>query len=104
MPEFESMPEFDLVPAGRDAFHVGQLMRDALVAVDAGPLSGEQELLMDARRPGALFGDVHRLHAVTVPAFERIVGFQPRPFMFGKRPAHPDELVARVDRTEDLAP
>ena len=42
-----------LLPAG-DAAHVGQLVGDALVAIDAGLLAGEQEALVRDRRRAAL--------------------------------------------------
>ena len=37
-------------PARRNAFHVRQAMRDALVAIDAGALPGEQILLVNLSR------------------------------------------------------
>ena len=54
----------------RHALHVGQLVRDAVVAVDAGLLGREQEALM--RNPGArrLLGDIHRVGRVAIAAFE----------------------------------
>ena len=42
------------LPAGIDALHVGQLVGDAFVAVDAGPLAGQQETLATARNRFAL--------------------------------------------------
>src|ERR1700757_1179552 len=62
-----------LLPAG-DVAHVGRAVGDALVAVDAGLLAGEQEALMRDGRPRRLLGDVHRLRAVTVAALKRARG------------------------------
>jgi hypothetical protein len=59
-----------LLPAGY-ASHVGQLMSDALVAIDAGFLCCEQETLVSRFSAWALAGDVHRIRAVAVAAFER---------------------------------
>ncbi len=61
-----------LLPAG-NAARVGQLMGDALVAVDAGLFLGEQEALVRHRGPGRPLGDIHGIGAVAVAAFQRIV-------------------------------
>ena len=58
-------------------------MSDALVAIDAGFLSCEQETLVSRLSAWALAGDVHRIRAVAVAAFERVVGLHARPFAFG---------------------
>src|SRR5688572_27747466 len=57
----------------RYARHVGQVMRDALVAIDARLLARDQPALVNLRRAGALAGEVHRLVVVAVAALERIV-------------------------------
>ena len=50
-----------------------QRVGDALVAVDAGALAGEQEALVDVLRARVLPGQVHRLVGVAVPALQRVV-------------------------------
>src|SRR4051812_2232317 len=62
-----------------NARHVGQAMRDALVAVDAGSLAGEQEALVRRGRARVLLRQVHRLRAVAIAAFQRVVGLHPLP-------------------------
>src|SRR3954451_20110473 len=90
-----------LLPAG-NAAHVGQMVGDALVAVDAGLFLGEQEALVRDRGPRRLLGDVHGIGPVAVAAFQRIVGLEARPFM--RRQLEPVilEFLAGVDRAEDL--
>src|SRR5690242_10014458 len=92
-----------LAPARRHAFHVGQAVGDALMAIDAGTLAAEQEALVDLCGPRVLPGDVHRLGAVAVAAFERVVRLQSRPFVLSQPAPVVDELVAGVDRAEDVA-
>src|SRR5437763_14615146 len=92
-----------LLPAG-NAAHVGQVVGDALVAVDAGLLSREQEALVRHRGPRRLLGDVHGIGAVAVAAFQRIIGLEPGPFMRSKLKPVIQELLAGVDRAEQLAP
>src|SRR6478735_10217932 len=69
-----------LLPA-RYAAHIRQLVGNALVAVDAGLLTREQEALVGDGGAGRLFGGVHRLRAVAVAAFQRIIGLEARPFV-----------------------
>ena len=83
---------------------LGQPMRNPLVAVDAGFLAGEQEALMRGRGALALPRDVHRVRTVAIAAFERVVGFQARPFVLGQGHAHVEKLLARADGAEDLTP
>ena len=82
----------------------GKLVGDALVAVDAGALAGEEEALVGLDGALALAGDVHRLGRVAVAALERVVGLEPRPFVLRELEPVVEELLARVDRAEDLAP
>lgn len=83
---------------------LGQSMGNSLVAVDAGFLTGEQEALMRGRGALALLRDVHRFCAVAIATFERVVGFQARPFVLGQGQAQIEKLLARADGAEDLAP
>src|SRR5258705_1617067 len=85
-----------LLPAG-NAAHVGQMVGDSLVAVDAGLLAGEQEALVRGRRARRLLGDVHRLRAMAVAAFQRIVGLETRPFVQRQFQPVIDEYLAAVD-------
>src|SRR3954471_8769619 len=79
-------------------------MRDAFMAIDAGLFAGEQELLMRGRCTGRLLSDVHRLRAMTIPALERVVRLKARPFMLGELEPPLGKFLARVDRTEEMAP
>src|SRR5215212_7531624 len=54
VPHFRRSP-----PARLDAGHVGQFMRDTLVAVDAGLIPGHQKLAVDFRGPSGLLGEIH---------------------------------------------
>src|SRR4051794_8448428 len=94
---------FKLLPAG-NAAHVGQMVGDTLVAVDAGLLAREQEALVRHRGPRRLLGDVHGIGAMAVAAFQGVVGLEARPFM--RRELEPviQKLLAGVDRAENLAP
>src|SRR5215207_8304622 len=60
-----------------NARHVGQAVRDALVAIDAGSLAREEEALMRRGRAQVLLRQVHRLRAVAVAAFQRVIGLHP---------------------------
>src|SRR5918996_3602019 len=91
-------------PAGRDPGHVGQLVRDPLVTVDAGSLAPDQELRMDSLRAWALPRKVHGRRGMTVAALEGIVRLQPRPLVLGKLKPVLLEFLPRVDRAEDVAP
>src|SRR5688500_9994628 len=106
MPQ-QALPAADLrgrAPAGLDAGHVRQLVRDALVAIDAGPLAVYEKARVDFGRAPRLPGEIHRDRRVAIAAFQRIVGLQPRPFVFRKLEAVIEEFLARVDRAKDLAP
>src|SRR3569833_3244580 len=67
--------ESALLPTQNTA-HVGQMVRDSLVAVDAGLFAGEQESLMCDRGAGRLLGDVHRLRAVAVATNQQNIGLE----------------------------
>jgi len=58
-----------LLPS-RYVAHVGKVMRDALVAIDAGLFTRKKETLMSIHRAGTLTRDIHRLRAVAVAAFK----------------------------------
>ena len=92
-----------LLPA-RNVAHVGQVVGDALVAVDAGLLAGEQEALMGDRGARRLPGDVHRFRAVAVAAFQRIVGLEARPFVQRELKPVIEEFLARIDGAERSGP
>src|SRR6516225_1697638 len=79
-------------------------MGDALVAVDAGLLAGEEVALMRVRGARRLLRDVHGFRAVAVAAFQRIIGLEACPFMLSQLQPRVDELVAGVDRAEQVAP
>ena len=70
-----------LLPPG-DVAHVGQMVSNAFVAIDAGLLTRKQEALVRLNCARALARDIHRLRAVAVAAFEGIVSLHARPFMF----------------------
>src|ERR1700761_4503722 len=91
------------LPAG-DPAHVGEMMGDALVAVDAGLLAREQEALMRDRGARRLLCDVHRLRGVAVAALEGIIGLEPRPFVQRELLPFVQEFLAGVDIAEQLAP
>lgn len=61
--------------------HIRKMVRDTLMAVDAGLFAGEQKALVRNRRARRLLGDVHRRRAITAAAFQRIIGLEPRPFV-----------------------
>src|SRR5262245_2011553 len=97
------MPGASLLPP-RHAAHVGQPVRDALVAVDARLLAGEQVALVRLAGARRLLGQVHGLGAVAVAAFQRVVRLHARPFVDGEFEPLVDELFARVDGAEQVAP
>src|SRR4030095_11742640 len=99
VPHFRRSP-----PARLDAGHVGQFMRDALVTIDTGLLSGNEKLAVDIRRAPRLFGEVHRYRGMAVAALQGIIGLQPRPFMLGEFEPMILKLLPGVYRAEDLAP
>src|SRR6185369_12073874 len=92
-----------LLPAGHAA-HVGQLVGDALVAVDAGLLAREQEALVGDGGARRLLGDVHRLRAVAVAALQGIIGLEARPLVQCEFAPVIEELLAGIDGAENLAP
>jgi hypothetical protein len=57
------------------------MVGDALVAIDAGLLATKQETLVRDGGTRRLFGDVHRRRAVTIAAFQRVIGLEPRPLV-----------------------
>src|SRR6478752_5759807 len=93
-----------LLPAGLDSTHVGQFVRDTLVAIDAGSLLRDQEFRVDRGRAVVLPGEIHRDCGMTVPAFQGVIGLHPSPFVLGELEPMVQELVAGRDRAEDLAP
>lgn len=88
----------------RNIAHVGQMMRDALVAIDARLLARKKEPLMGLNRTGALARNVHRLGAMAIATFKRIVRLHARPFMLGEFEAMAEKLLTRIDRAENLSP
>src|SRR4030095_1041790 len=88
----------------RNIAHVGQMMRDALVAIDARLLARKKEPLMGLNRTGALARNVHRLGAMAIATFKRIVRLHARPFMLGEFEAMAEKLLTRIDCAENLSP
>ena len=91
----------------REAEIVGtprEFVRDAFVTIDARLLAGEEKALMRIGGPRALPHKVHRLSAVAIAAFQRIVGFKPFPLVRGQLKPHVEKLLTRADRTENLSP
>src|SRR3990167_4399376 len=82
---------------------VRQPVGDALVAVDAGLFLALQVLAVHRLGPGALAGEVHGVVVVAVAALQRVVGFEPLPFVLGQAQAVRLKLLAGVDGAEDLA-
>src|SRR6516162_1996964 len=95
--------DFCLLPAG-NATHVGQAVRDALVAIDARLLTRKQEALVGDRGARRLLGDVHGLRTVAIAAFQRIIGLEARPFVQRQFKPLVDEFFAGVDEAEKMAP
>ena len=79
-------------------------MRDAFVAIDTGLLTSEQKTLVRLDSPWTLPRGVHRLRAVTVTAFQRVVGLHASPFMNRQFEPVVEKFVARADRSEKLSP
>ena len=67
-------------------------------------LPGEKIARVDCGGALRLLGQVHRHRGMAVAAFEAVVGLQPRPFVLGQFEPVIEELAARVDGAEDLAP
>lgn len=84
-------------PSGINPLHIGQLMRDALVAVDAGCLAGQQVFRVDVGGALRLLGQVHRYGRMAVAAFEAVVRLKAAPFVVGKFQALVEELLARIE-------
>src|ERR1700746_3726965 len=59
---------------------------------------------MRDRGPRRLLSDVHRLRAVAVAAFQRIVGLEAGPAVLREPEALCEELLARVDEPEQMTP
>src|SRR5258705_612324 len=79
-------------------------MGDTPVEVDAGLFTRKQEALVRDRSARRLLGDVHRLGAMPVPGFQRVVGLEPRPFVQRQFEPVIDELLAAIDAAEQMAP
>ena len=79
-------------------------MRDTIVAIDARALLRNQEFRVDRGRSVGLLGKIHSDCGMTVPAFQRVIGPHPRPFVLGELEPMVRKLVAGRDRAEDLAP
>ena len=88
-------PEFGrLSPARLDPCHIGQFVRDPLVAIDARAFPGNKKSSVNISCTPGLLGEIHRYGRVTVPALQRIICLHARPFMLGKLEAHVEELMA----------
>lgn len=72
------------LPAWIDSFHVGQFVRDALVAVDAGCLSREQVTVVDFGCARGLSRQVHCDRGVVIAAFQAVIGLEARPLVLGQ--------------------
>src|SRR6185437_13258007 len=88
----------------RNTAHVGQVVRDALVAIDAGLLTGEQETLVRLDRARTLPRGVHRVGAMAISALQGIVRLHPSPFVDRQFKAMAQEFLARIDCPEELSP
>ena len=78
-------------------------MCNALVAINAGSLSRDQKTGMDLRCPSRLLGEIHGDRRMAIPAFKRIVGLKPRPFVLCELEAHVEKLLPGRDRAENFA-
>ncbi len=65
---------------------------------DASALAGQQVAGMDRRSPGRLLCQIHHSRSVTVPAFGRVIGLQPRPLMPREFETLIQKLLPRADR------
>ena len=88
----------------RNTAHIGQMVRNALVAIDAGLFAGEKEALVCHRSARRLLGDVHRRGAVTVAAFQRVIGLEPRSFVERQFEPMIDKFFTGIDGAEQVAP
>src|SRR5215510_12286346 len=80
------------------------MVRDALVAIDAGLFARKKEALMGLNRTRALARDVHRLGTMAIATFKRIVRLHPRPFVLGELETMGEKLLARIDCAENFSP
>src|SRR3954454_3070073 len=94
---------FKLLPAG-NAAHVGQMVGDTLVAVDAGLLAREQEAPVRHRGPRRLLCDVHGIGAMAFSTSQIAVRIKAPPSVRLKLEPVIQKLLAGVDRAENLAP
>src|SRR3954451_3089546 len=88
----------------RNPAHIGQMMRNALVAIDAGLLAAKQKALVCERGAWRLLGDIHRLRAVTVAALQGIIGLEACPFVQRELKPLIEEFFACIDGAEDFSP
>src|SRR5262249_1500687 len=79
------------------------MVRDALVAIDAGLFARKKEALMGLNRTRALARDVHRLGTMAIATFKRIVRLHPRPFVLGEFETMGEKLLARIDCAENFS-
>ena len=93
-----------LLPARLDARHIRQFVRDAFVAIDAGPLFRQKISRMDFGGAPRLLGEVHRRGGMAVPAFERIVGLESAPIHAWQVPVAWREISARVEIVPNIFP
>lgn len=91
-------------PAGINAFHVGQIVSDPLMAIDAGSLSGQEILRVNIGSSLCLLLQVHSDRRMAVAAFQAVIGFHPSPFVLRKCQAMFERLRTGVDRAEDFSP
>ena len=80
------------------------MVSNAFVAIDAGLLTRKQEALVRLNCPRTLACDIHRLRAVAVAAFQRVIGLHARPLVGRKLKSMIQEFLARIDGSEKLAP
>ncbi len=92
-----------LLPA-RNVAHVRQVVGDSFVAIDAGFFVPKQEPLVSFNCARALTGYIHRLGAMAVTAFKRVICFHARPFVDRKVKTMIEKLLACIDRAENLSP
>jgi len=81
----------------------GQMVRDALVAIDAGQpglKAGHHAGLRSLRH----LVHVHRIFIVTIAALTRVARFHAGPDVLGQRQPMLFELLRRADRAENLVP
>src|SRR5262245_60336958 len=74
------------------------------MAVDARCFPRHKILAVNLHRTWRLFGKVHCNSGMTVPALQRVVGFESRPLVLGQLQPLFLELLTGVDRTKDMSP